>query len=180
MQATIKAKPTSEMTEAEKADARIAVARDVLARLRSNEFVAAKGTILSIRPRKGWKRSGRLRQLLDRGVESCHACARGALLMSKCRLVRDAKVFDILRMTWDEDLTAGGVPVDDELLQIFDGRQITLIEQAFELGHVAPKFGVPDSECRDAVAFGRGYPENRPRLAAILQNLIDHDSLFTP
>ncbi len=122
-------------------------------------------------------------QILDRAQEgvACDACGLGGLLVAFCLRFDDVKYQEDLECTLD---------LDEEQMEplnnIFDGKQLGLIETAFEcwgpgsatfcstiFGHILP------TEARRAANFGNQYDDEK-RFLAIMENIVRNKGTFKP
>lgn len=174
-----KSKPT-------KAERRVAIAKDVLAQLRLERYVATEGVyvdykvaeLASTAPDKP------LEKLLPQ-VKSCEVCALGACFLSAVRKYNDVKAGDIdVPETWrshtGEEYTDhnfdDGV-MRDKLARHFTKTQTNLIESAFEC---MPMGSLTRESAQSAISFGYLYEDSHSRLVAIMKNIVKNGGTFKP
>lgn len=148
---------------------RIAIAKDVIAQVRSQKFVAEQGTYIRA---KGYKYEDRVAhkdkvdELLQIEGVTCNVCAKGAVFMSYVMKTGGCDVSDANH--------SGTHTIAHKLKDIFDSDQLDLMESAFERS----PFGRCDPG--DAVRFGRKYGNSHDRLIAIMENVIENKGTFKP
>lgn len=111
---------------------RVAIARDVLAQIGSRLRVE-QGTYVETEILGEAKREGKLNtelQKLFKKVDKCTVCAKGALFM--CQIDRSNKL-KLSEVKFSDYNSLEGVSVTNYLERMFDARQLTLIESAFEI-----------------------------------------------
>lgn len=183
-------KPTK--TRLSKAEMRVIVAKDALAQMKAEKYIATNGTYVGseLISRIGIEGGERhpydgggscyinleepLQPLLLKDKGECRVCAKGALFLSAVRKFNSAKVGDVAD---DDDFKIA--------VKIFGLKQYDLIEAAFE-GWDSTKERWDGTEYTGntsvpaATAFGDQYDGNTERLVAILKNIIKNDGTFKP
>lgn len=160
------------MNEKQKANA-VLVAQDVLKQLhrKSVPLKVNKGCYFRILAdyRNYALPQGELQNYVDVVQERCEVCARGAMVLSKARLLNDVLVDRVIRM--DQDATA------NLLKDVWDEKQLDLMEAAFE---VCSNYYEEHSKglAYGAVCFGAKFPDARKRLAAIMKNVVENAGVF--
>jgi hypothetical protein len=159
-----------------KAEQRIAIAKDALAQLRAEMYLAESGTYI------GSELTDELDQQCDddrdgakpfllKSKTPCRVCAKGALFLSTVRRYNKASVRDVM---CDNMLVAEN---------IFGHKQFDLIEAAFERwDHTVAYLEDKDESVvpLDVQNFGAAYTDDTDRLVAILENIIKNKGTFKP
>jgi hypothetical protein len=115
---------------------------------------------------------------IENQVGKCNVCALGAAVLSKARL------FDNVPIDGEAASYGGVISLDYDdcfngLKDIFSESQLQLIEAAFEGWDEGSWETNP--AIRRAVAFGEKYiDDDKKRMKAIMQNIIDNDGTFKP
>lgn len=172
----------------EKAELRVAVAKDVLASMR--KYCAAPGTYIDpthdalIAASKVADKGGKeVAQLLKK---KCDVCAIGATFLSLVAIDNKYK-FQVGNNLVGESFvyTPLGYQAKDRLRKVFSEEQLCLIESAFETVHFNDFYNlVQDKDLDDkvdrAVAFGEKYDDPDKRLRAIMRNIVKNEGTFIP
>lgn len=162
-----------------KAEARVAIAEDVIETLDVGRMYVSSGT--GYHRLRDWakgvfgKYEATALSLRVRGKTRCTVCAIGAACLSAVGLYNDAQQLE------DETLGIYGPDSDnmrDVLARWFTRVQLDLIESAFEKDY----FGIDANgdALRRAIKFGERYLGDEERLRAIMGNIIDNDGTFRP
>ena len=168
-----------------KADARVAIAEDVIKTLAVGRMTAVQAGYFNL---DVWTKASddsfeaAALSVRDKGKTRCRVCAIGAAAICAVGLYNDAPVMESI---WR---TAGYyVPHDTDsesmrevLARWFTRKQLDLIECAFEMSDEHEEGGSSESVRETAVYFGEDYGEPRERLEAIMQNIIDNNGTFKP
>ncbi len=181
-----------------KAEARLAIAHDILATLDLGRMVARKGTYFEL---KGiTKGGGDNWEAIALGVRlkgstSCEVCAIGAACVAAVGLYDNAPE---LEDEWGEERRYGPRYVEDTtmrdvLSRWFSRRQLGLIECAFErstgfvhsvehstAGARAKNFGLRVAEAEGGDDWANTPEKDELVLRAIWQNVIDNNGTFKP
>ncbi len=158
-----------------KADARVAIAQDVLDTLeigrmeasRNHGYMSVHGHVKSVNTFEDLSLALRRKG----GKTSCRVCAIGAAALCAIGLYDEAPYDDIY---W-----SGGT-MRDVLSRWFSRKQLDLIESAYEMDKESHDGGSSDGARERAVAFGVRYVDPRERLEAIMQNIIRNKGSFRP
>lgn len=180
----------------DKAEARVAIAKDVIEHVRSNMLNARTGTYFGIQYDRvpAWTRGSFESVVLairnGRSRARCDVCAVGAVMVSAIGLYDDA---DVLDGSWKEvtgvaeDYYDGGdalVVDDDKLKRVarrwFTRGQLDLIECAFERSDSFCGGGSAFASREAAKRFGECFGDANRRLIAIFQNIADNGGRFCP
>jgi len=163
-----------------KANARVAIAKDVIETLVLGRMQACAGTYLRTDVTYGENEELEtlaLRMRQPYGSVNCEACALGAAAICAIGLYDRPGG---LQKEWEqfegfEQETLHGV-----LGRWFTSIQLDLIECAFEEVTIHTS-GVSDFDSRyDAQQFGYEYKEDHDRLVAIMQNIVANHGTFRP
>lgn len=160
------------------AQARVVIAKDVLAATRAKKFIPTNGTYCAI-GKIDVKVGKGLRPALKK-MKDCRVCALGAMFIAKVARFNDFTVSanDISGLPWDsEDFETSRDAITDTLGRYFDSEQMTLIENAFEsCGYYADDDG---SRSR-ALKFCCQLKTAKERLTCIMRNIIINKGTFVP
>lgn len=160
------------------AEARVAIAKDVIARIRIGKLNATN---------HGWYIRATKKIRGTAGVNAieaaCEVCAKGAVVLSALR-VFDGVIAEELRRELanadeDEFGSVGDVSLD-VLGGVFDGDQLAMIETAYERGAWGDGLFLSRSMNQKCTEFGCEHDEPTDRLLAIMQNIVDHKGEFKP
>lgn len=180
------------MTKAEK---RVAIAKDVLAQIKCENYVPRSGVYVDINPtRKAMDKGLYIDSLsqrpadlmLEEGLVTCTVCAKGAMFMSHIRKDSDTCSVSDAKEGDSED------NIEERLTDIFDEKQLDMIEAAFESdgafyadNHVG-NFEKEDwdgnityiGKAGKAERFGEKYSDDQRRLVGIMKNIIKNEGTF--
>lgn len=163
------------MNAAEKKELRIAIAKDVLKRLRGKKLIPLQGTY--VRPANRVfdlfddedSQQSQAQKHLDKLTDGCRVCALGAMFCSYVALKNKAKVFEFLNSDSFYD-------VEYRLKQAFSYSQLELIEGAFEGTWIQRESQLENAD--EIMAFVDKYACPRERMRAIMKNIIKNDGTF--
>lgn len=167
-----------------KAQARVAIAKDVLKHLRS--LKVGTGYYFNGPIFKGGAKGDDTQKHLKKLVK-CEVCALGACLISHVRLFDEVpltKVADFGRYDeyYDKEAGKGSFEFKSDrpvhiLKKYFSRHQLNMIEAAFEQNN---PFGGDLEELSKAIEFTEGIYEPKDRLKAIMKNIVENDGTFVP
>lgn len=142
-------------------DKAVALAKDVLKWLKYMNIRAGQyfEEIDIDQLNKGAKQKSRVKIL-----KNCEVCALGACVVSGFNLDGNSIL--------DEYVVETNL---HKIRNIFGVDESNEIEGAFERAEAWEGTFIPDAE-----AFGKTFKDNKARLAAIMQNIVDHDGYFIP
>lgn len=167
---------------------RIAIAKDVLARLATKQLKPVSGAFVVIDPAKAQSKS--LQVYVNEG-QKCEVCALGAAM---CSFAGVANKIDIERPEWKsgdyDDRVYFTSRTANRLKRSFPMRSLVAMELAFENGHGAYAFSVEEAVFARYVGtpaplvariktFIAKHPNQNRRLKAIYQNVVEHGD-FNP
>lgn len=161
---------------------RVAVAKDVLALLRSRQAPEiiegnyCEGLPLPYVYDKNLDSYEENRRALHEVLEPalCAVCARGAAFLSAVRLFNQVTVYEA--ETESDYKGPRGLS-----LKLFGARTVGLIEYAFEGEDAsAETMGMPHSDQQRCIAFYRAHREPKARLRAIMENVVANNGRFIP
>lgn len=166
---------TTEIAE----DPRVAIARDVIAQVQADKIRACQGVYVDIEfddviP----ETASDLGEILGLPMITCDVCAKGALFLSKARLM-DGVPLEGLADAGDSSLWITGAFTTTALADVFDKTNLNLIEAAFER-RADMAHGSGAHEAVRAADFGRQHLDSEPRLLAIMSNIIANAGVFRP
>jgi hypothetical protein len=151
-----KNKAFSKMTKMEK---RVALAKDVIASIKSKHYIAENGTYLDVVKKKNldYLHSYDL-ETIKRSDVSCHVCAIGSLFVSTMKKKKNGKLDDV---DSDEMIHA--------MKGIFTHSEMRLLEEIFEGG-----------SNQDANIFYERYAadDSKGRLLGIMKNIVKNNGNF--
>lgn len=175
------AKKWNEMTPKER---RIALAKDVIQRIRMKELNVCMGNgyvvpfdHLNIKDLDGPITKTECKTL----QKHCEVCARGGLMLSRIDKFNSIEWKDVIGTDIFQDSEYLSIEQEDTtkaLKGAFSENQLNLIEAAFEIdaytycGLNPPKKKQARGE--QAETFGESYDNDSDRLMAICQNIVDH------
>lgn len=157
-----------------KVNARIAIAKDVLAQLKAKTFRAESGTYCHFiaKNNKLIFRQGDVEQkrdmqdILKKRMHHCNVCAKGALFVSMVRKYDAVPVTHTLSL---QGRYLSGNFVTSYLNQYFSKSQLQLIERTFENIFNGRDYDPPYGPVRD-----------KRVMVSIMQNLVDNKGTFVP
>jgi len=181
---------------ADSAEKRVLIAKDVIAQIKLGRFKAATQTWVTpnVRRKPGFDYSGGVnlplefghdapvRELfLDKKIESCDCCALGAMFMS-CTLYNNNQTAEDFEeeVSWEFDERVEGHHggFSNGLHKFFSRAQLQLIEASYEGG--AGAFEGPMSKRAAVDGWMNALPNNKKRLVAIMENIIENNGTFVP
>jgi len=178
-----------------KAQMRVAVAKDVIAQLKSKKLIAKAGTYCdlhtAIMPED---RDRQVNEVLKN--KTCSVCALGGIFVAQVNRFNDLKVCDVpnLRYRFDNGSYGENTLYDDQIRgyirKVFTPIQMSLIETAFE-GRVILDDALDGSESyyegsskfqqAEGMYFDGGRNiSDKERMILIMQNIIDNEGTFIP
>lgn len=150
--------------------ARIAIAKDVLLRLKhlniqSGSYVGGNIWI--------GKETDNAKKHLSQLTKKCTVCALGACFFSHINLFNGVKMGDI---------NGRFEKTTKPLISYFDETQIMMIESAFEQINMSDNYSFDLRNCdvSQAIIFGKCYKTDKLRLQAIMRNIIKNNGTFKP
>lgn len=177
------------MEEQERKEKRLEVVKDALVQLRRGKYNATPSKVVQpvtecLRRETGTTSSAResINGALQKDGVTCNVCARGSLLISVVRKVKDMPCYKVLDAEGSHDGCNEKNSYERDLEEIFDSKQLALMEIAFELHPGMNPLTLNSSERKDAIAFGRSTftPSPYERLVKIFENVVQNDGTFIP
>jgi hypothetical protein len=187
------------MNETQKRAARIAIAKDVIAGLKSRRYTSTPGDYFDVTIKTDKMISeGKydLKRLFSVGMKTCKVCAKGALFIAAVekydKVMETVDSLDIegkiVHIGRDNDGVCG------LLKDYFDMDQLDLIEFAFEGVGIngryeergeSPEVSPEEERMADAVSsvsktYIDRFADPKKRMIAIMQNIIDNKGTFVP
>lgn len=179
------------------AEKRVLIAKDVIAQIRLGRFKAATQTWVSPNVRFSsnlplaehssdlimeFGADASMRDLfLGKQIQSCNCCALGAMFMS-CTLYNNNQTAEDFEneTDWQFDSRIEGKNggFSNGLNKFFSGAQLKLIESAYEGGIGA--FEAPTSKQAIVYKWVDDLPDDKKRLVAIMENIIENEGTFVP
>lgn len=156
-----------------KAQARMAIAQDVIAHLDSRKYKGSAGTYV------GTKRDGSLQELADSNAK-CEVCALGAGVVSAARLFNRCNSVYVENNVWfnEREYMLGGWDTKRILRKYFTETQLNRMETAFERRLMGDYYFAYYPEADSYIQWGKRYKNNTARLRAIWQNVLDNNGDF--
>jgi hypothetical protein len=152
---------------AQKAQERIAIAKDALEWVEAGALIPTKGTY--VRPTNKVDVADSYKQLRDVNLGKCKVCSRGALFLAKA--VRYNNVLANTLVPFEVDIQRNSETVNRvALLDHFEQDQLTLIEEYYE----GWSYGA------DPYTWYCLFPNHSQRMRLILKNIIDNNGTFVP
>lgn len=162
---------------------RVAIAKDVIKQIKKGCYYPKESDYINFSEdfdlsektlKKDIKKNFRL-------IKECEVCALGSVILSCTRFTNELTFSDLLE---------GDDREFKKILEIFDAKQLSLIEHAFEGFHY-DRDGVfagkafdwdvilTKSEIKKTKLFHDSYSDSDDRLIAIMENIIKNDGEFT-
>jgi hypothetical protein len=166
------------MTNQKRREGRVAIAQDVINRIYADsiKIKTDNGYVVGIEDMQFNKRDESVISKEDCNLitKSCSVCALGSMLISRIDLFNSVSWIDL-------EYDPGFSDIKDSLEDYFDGRELALIETAFEKWDVNGfDLGLTFYEIEQAIDFGKKIKKSKDRLLAIMQNIVDHNGTFVP
>jgi hypothetical protein len=161
------------------AERRVLIAEDVLKQIEVGAYRPLKGFYINdFTVTRVNTRTKSIQKLFD-DIE-CQCCALGACLLSTTKYKNKLVVDDVIELR----SKSGAWKL---LKDVFTSKQLLMIEYAFEgrfggdrVGEDCFKDELSFPEEKECVEFGRNYVNSRPRLIAIMKNIIENKGEFIP
>ncbi len=165
-----------------KADARVAIAKDVLAALDAKKITASAGTygVLDLKnPVRDF--SVGVREILP-DLKHCNVCALGAAAIA---LVGRENHLAVNTYPGVTEIRLDDYHYRSLLREYFSGEQLAMIESAFESANYAHKenLSYQNEGILNSVYYSKHIPNGNVssvRMRAIFQNIIDNNGTFVP
>lgn len=162
---------------------RVMIAKDVINKLKTKQFVAEAQTWLAqidgseFITNKDLKESRQLKSIIGDLTKpddpSCQACALGGCFMAAVDLFNDIKANDVtdgaVDGLWIETMSG-------YLNKFFDNDQLRLIEMAFEFGKGGFAPNNDEEQCASSMYWNAKDPETR--MIGIMGNIIENNGQF--
>lgn len=166
---------------------RVLIAKDVLTQLKTGKLKARKSYFVRFARDYGNGERDFRSAYLKGELPRCEACGVGSLMIS-CTLFNNSHRIcdDALGGFLGSHIKENNrQSIRNGFLDIFEREQLSLIEQAFELGRGELSSDFADEEDwnvkrPEAVAFGKKYRSAHARLVAIMRNIIKNKGTFKP
>lgn len=164
-----------------KAERRVAVAKDVIYRLKRNlqKGYLGYGNGKAELPKRVTLEDS-VQPYINKVQKQCNACALGSCFLSYIRLENNVKFKDIAMFKIEDgilDIYIERYDIEKSLKTIFSEKQMSLIESAFEKSYT---FGNGLVNMDQAVSFGEGFDINKGRIIAIMENIVENKGTFKP
>lgn len=170
----------------------IMVAQDVISQIKANSIRVTQGSYFSSTKDSLFFDNPDLSTASPEGREilakaQCHVCAKGAIFMSAIQHSNKMKLDKLTGFVWNAEVSRKVCRND----KIFTQKNFNEIEAAFEKDAKfvytrtdgnGDRAGTAEEVVRgaNALAFGKRYPGNKQRLAAICMNIIKNNGVFDP
>ncbi len=173
------------------AQKRVLIAKDVIAQLKDNRFVAETGTWTDMWSSGDFPHAVGFQEtfLTDKSV-SCNCCAVGSLFLG-CTLYANKLLTDDIRADWSlgEDIISRK-KFANGFQKLFSPKQLALIELAFEgqtefvmddedMDYTAPELSV-EEEMAAVGGYYNDFKSPKARLIAIMENIVENNGTFEP
>lgn len=156
----------------------IAVAKDVLNRLRRKKLNLRFGTYIRKGENYEYREEGDLQDCIDEVEQNCQVCLKGALILSKARLFNALPMKELQRI-----LDLGGFEMCYQIItlltDVFDRRSIDLLEVTFEERRWSWTTG-SEEEIESALKFGKPYKSKEGIVRGTMENVIWNKGYFKP
>lgn len=154
---------------------KVIIAKDVIAQLNANKYVASKGNW--IKALVGHNLEGSVRDNFDE-IESCTVCALGACLLSAVKYKNELEFSDLNNNSFTQNSKVANL-----FTSIFTPSELKIIEGAFEGGNNAYtkmsfKVTAPKTTGEELTKFHKfynSYENDDQRLRALMQGIIDNN-----
>lgn len=170
---------------AKKADARVAIAQDVLELLRIGGIEAKPGWYVTA-PAKGVQYPEGVGDTFEgtalalrqpRSPVRCGVCAIGAATMAAVGLYDECEALEEDWISYNTE-SSDDTTMRDVLARWFTRQQLDLIECAFECENNFYSGGSAEEARENAVNFGHRYDDAEDRLRAIMENIVRNKGRF--
>lgn len=171
-------KKFEEMSLAQK---RVAIAKDTLKWLKKGRIKPREGVVMEYAGIEN-DQGKDMRDCL-KIQDKCEVCERGGLLYSYVMIVNNFLMPEAAtswsgRRFLNGTASSEGIEVSNKLEEVFDRKQLMLIEHAFE-NRFNERY-LTDQEQESCYIFYNKYKTERGRFVAILNNIIDNKGEFKP
>ena len=162
------------------AQQRIAIAKDVIASVRSGQYEASPGTYFSTFGIPDDAVGKELQTFLKKGVE-CNVCVLGACFASKVKIANNYKLRSHADFRGEVDFDRINDEARFKLGSVFPVRHRDLMESAFEQSDMHESDDSADYDrIQEAIEFGNRYADPAERMIAIMTNIIHNGGTFEP
>lgn len=163
---------------------RLVVVKDAIKQIKRDNIIPDHSGVLRIyghSQRLFTNLSGQAQEVLTKELKGtnrqlCLVCARGALLIAKIHKENQCTNLALLGVQSKGAYWNGSV-TDSKLLKLFSGKQIKMMESAFE-GLRHPDIGTVKLDA--CIDYKRFFPDPKKRLLAIFNNVVKNKGLFKP
>lgn len=168
-----------------KSELGIAIARDVLSRIKRRKLRVHTGTYI-YGGIENASLDDQAQTYIDVLENNCEVCALGGLLLSYVRLKNNCSLHDMGCI--NSYYTTNGINVKTTFSKIynilkvaFSKKTMWLLECAFEQSKMSRKMSsLSMKKVYEAIDFGKRFKTDRTRLVGIMKNIINNDGKFIP
>jgi len=161
-----------------KAEQRVAVAKDVLAQIKQERYVAKTSVYVELSRSNEDLEEKPVKENIHK-IKKCKVCAIGSTILSIAKF-KNTIDFD--------DVTNGGFSqrADSLLGTVFGKKQLALMEACFESLGSHPyarntyNYTLPLEDRTKCINFYQDYRSQTDRLQAIMRNIIKNEGVFKP
>lgn len=164
-----------------KAQQRVEVAKDLIVRLKLDQFRPVEGKMLLISTDKPWLTP--MKEVLNTEVKTvCEVCAKGGLLMAYIGRVNKETVLSARHLGNNTNYASGKGNI--KLAKIFPMKQISAIEFAYEgkqflmRDNRGVEITFTEKQVQAFKDFRKANKSKKQRLISIAQNIIDNNGNF--
>lgn len=158
---------------------RIAIAKDVIARIKVSQFKPIRGWIWKFSD-KQMRETNPLKPLHEIVLEkqNCSVCAKGALFMS-CVGFTNNMLFDDVR---DRQSQFDDEKQQKSITKVFSKTQLEMIETSYEKKYFGWNYTLlnKQKEQEKCIAFGKKFGNDKDRMIGICKNIIKNNGTFKP
>lgn len=173
-------KANSEFKRLTKPQKRVAIAEDIIAQVRANNYKAKAGRYISLKGDYKLNDKSSAQEALIENKIKCTVCGIGSLFCSLIKFENKATIEDL------RDVHLGVHDWDDRgrvrLHKYFSKEQLSLIESAFEKsdGYGTYIINIDEEELAATFAKRNKIRKADDLLIAIMENIISNNGLFKP
>lgn len=169
---------TESYRKAGPAERRCIEARDVIAQLKAERYIASRGAYFNDIGEVEDSHS-QMQPLLLQGAIKCEVCAKAGILASSIRFRNKCTVYEA--RGYEGGPIEGWPKRDLDLMEVAFEKRHTNINEVNQFDNYANSVtGKDTAAARVAVKFGKRFTNDTNRLIAIMQNVITNKGTFRP
>lgn len=156
-----------------KADKRVQIAKDCIARLKFKQLNAQTGVVISVLQGE-YEEEDSLKDVMCNEELQCSVCAKGGLFLTYVGRVNKVLMGDVRS---DNELESKEMK---KLMEIFTAKQLTMIETTFEGYTPTGEQFMSDTNFDKCLAFYNSTDTHEETLIKICENIIKNKGTFKP